>query len=378
MTIQSSTTIANRGLYIHIPFCVKKCDYCDFYSLPGCSHLINSYIDSLFQEGLRNRGMQFSTLYIGGGTPSLLGVEGLKKLMNGLGDIFDLSQVVEATIEVNPDSATIEFLETAKARGLNRVSIGVQSLSNTELTAVGRIHNAAQAISAIENAKKAGFTEISADTIAGLPGQTWESLRATLEKLVSIGIDHLSLYCLSLEQGTPLAENPPENLPSEDEQADLFEKAATLLAEEGFGHYEISNFSRSGHESKHNLNYWRGGEYLGLGPSAASHLSGKRYKNTADLCAYMDNPGGRIEDEESLKAREKADEEAMLRLRLPDEGLDIMELGGKFGMINTKALAGRLKKLAAEGLLLNEGARYRLPPRYILTCNPILTRVLGD
>lgn len=370
--------MGDYGLYIHIPFCVKKCAYCDFYSLPGCTHLINSYIDALFQEALRHRGMRFATLYIGGGTPSLLGPEGIRKVMNGLGDVFDLSHVTEATVEVNPDSATTEFLTTAKACGLNRVSIGVQSLSDAELKAVGRIHNAAQAVTAIENAKKAGFTEISADAIAGLPGQTWESLKTTLEKLVSLDIVHLSLYCLSLEHGTPLAEHPPEGLPTDDEQAELFERSSELLVGKGFRHYEISNFARPGNESKHNLNYWRGGEYLGLGPSAASHLAGKRFKNPADLCAYLANPGGKIEDEETLDARDKAGEEAMLRLRLLDEGLDITKLRDKFGEANTKALEGRLHKLAAEGLLLNEGTRYRLPPRYVLTCNPILVRVIGE
>lgn len=378
MTIKNGLSVGPRGLYIHIPFCVKKCAYCDFYSLPGCTHLINSYIDAAFQEALRYKDMRFATLYIGGGTPSLLGVEGMAKLMNGLGDLFDLSHVIEATVEVNPDSATTEFLFTARQCGLNRVSIGVQSLSDAELKAVGRIHNAAQAVSAIENAKKAGFAEISADAIAGLPVQTWESLKMTLEKLVSLEIAHLSLYCLSLEPGTPLAENPPEELPSDDEQAELFAMASELLVTNGFEHYEISNFARPGHESKHNLNYWRGGEYLGLGPSAASHLAGKRFKNPADLCAYLANPGGRVEDEESLDARDKAAEEAMLRLRLLDEGLDITQLGNKFGEANTKALEGRLRKLASEGLLLNQGTRYRLPPRYVLTCNPILVKVIGE
>ncbi len=367
-----------KGLYIHVPFCVKKCAYCDFYSLPGYTNHINSYIDSLFAEALRYRGMRFDTLYIGGGTPSLLGAAGITKLLNGVRDIFDSSGLVEATIEANPDSATPEFLKAARENGLDRISIGVQSLSDAELQAVGRVHNAAQALEAIKNAREAGFAEVSADVIIGLPGQDRESLKETIEKLIAAGIVHLSAYCLSLEPGTPLAENPPSNLPSEDEQAELFEVAVMLLAASGYEHYEISNFARPGHESRHNLNYWRGGEYLGLGPSAASHLGGKRFKNRNDLCAYIANPEGEIEDEEELNPTVKANEEAMLRLRLLTEGLDIKELTVKFGEKNTKALETRLRKLSAERLLINVGTNYRLPRPYVLTCNPILTRVIGD
>ena len=378
MTTLNSASRDARGLYIHIPFCVKKCAYCDFYSLPGRSNLISPYIDALFTEALPYRGLRFKTLYIGGGTPSLLGAEVITKLLNGLRDIFDLSNLVEATIEVNPESATMAFLAAAKKSGINRVSIGVQSLSDAELKSVRRVHSAEQSLFALAHADATGFNEISADVIVGLPGQSWGSLAKTLRFSTRFDVKHLSLYCLSLEHGTPLAENPPSNLPDDDMQAELFEKACQILSKSGFEHYEISNFALPGHESRHNLNYWRGGEYLGLGPSAASHLKGKRFKNKNDLCAYLVNPAGQIEDEETLSAREKAGEEAMLRLRLLNEGLDIKELSDKFGEKNTKALAERLRKLAAEGLLINEDSKYQLPPEYVLTCNPILARVIGE
>ena len=378
MTTHNGLSDSVCGLYIHIPFCVKKCAYCDFYSLPDSTHLISSYIDALFTEALAYRGMRFETLYIGGGTPSLLGVEGIRKLTNGLRDIFDLSHLTEATVEVNPESATMEFLAAAKECGLNRVSIGVQSLSDAELQSVGRVHNAEQALFALAHADATGFKEISADVIVGLPGQNWNNLERTLGLSTMFNVTHFSLYCLSLEHGTPLAENPPPNLPDDDMQAELFENAAELLSEKGFEHYEISNFARPGHESKHNLNYWRGGEYLGLGPSAASHLKGRRFKDESDLCAYLANPKGQVGEEEELGAGEKAGEEAMLRLRLLNEGLDIKELSGKFGEKNTSALAERLRKLAGEGLLINEDNKYRLPPKYVLTCNPILARVIGE
>jgi oxygen-independent coproporphyrinogen-3 oxidase len=212
----------------------------------------------------------------------------------------------------------------------------------------------------------------------GLPGQTWPSLRASLDTLVKMGIQHLSVYCLSLEEGTNLANNPPPDLPSDETQAQLFEEARAYLLQCGYAHYEISNFALPGFACLHNLNYWRGGEYLGLGPAAASHLDGKRFRNKSNLDAYLNNPTEQIEYVEELGKKEKAAEEAMLRLRLLEEGLDTIELAAKFGMENVLELTGRLEKLASEGLLIKNGSNYRLTPSRIMTSNPIFTRVLAD
>ena len=351
--------------------------------------------------------MSFDTFYLGGGTPSLLGAKNLKLLIDGLGvesssplaggdscegvrmNEFhshpDLSHqgrgklqnnFTEATIEMNPESTTPEFLETVKETGFNRVSIGVQSLSDDELRSVGRIHTAAQAISTVKRAQKAGFHAVSTDLIIGLPGQTWKILNKTLETLVGLGIHHLSVYCLSLEDGTPLAKNPPDNLPSDDTQVELYDKTRTFLIGRGFIHYEISNFALKGYECKHNLNYWHGGEYLGLGPSAASHLDGKRFRNNADLNTYLQNPIGQIEYIEELNAQNKAAEEAMLRLRLLEEGLDTHELTTKYGVENVQDVISRLDGMVCEGLLTCENSRYRLSPSRIMTSNPIFARVL--
>jgi oxygen-independent coproporphyrinogen-3 oxidase len=305
----------------------------------------------------------------------LLGAGNLKKLIGGLRSIFDLSGLEEATIEVNPDSADAELLETAKELGINRVSIGVQSLSDYELQSAGRIHNSNQAIDAVRRAGSLGF-RTSADIIAGLPGQTWETLSRSLDTLVELGVEHISLYCLSLEDGTPLADSPPDDLPSDDMQAELFEKACWLLEERGFIHYEVSNFSLPGCESRHNLNYWRGGEYLGLGPAAASHLEGKRFNNRPDLHAYLDNPTGIKEGIEEHGLPEKAAEEAMLRLRLLEEGLDIDVLVKRFGQRNVEELESRLLGLSRAGSLIKEGSCYRLPPSRVLTSNPVFAGVL--
>jgi oxygen-independent coproporphyrinogen-3 oxidase len=367
-----------RGLYVHIPFCTKKCAYCDFYSLPQRLDSLDSYIEAILQEANQNKGLDFQTLYLGGGTPSLLGIHGIKKLLDGLKQILDLSQLSESTIEANPESVNPLFLESAKVSGINRISIGVQSLSDLELTSVGRIHTADQAVSASELAKKAGFTNISGDVILGLPGQDWQSLMVTLETLIALDIQHLSIYCLSIEPHTPLALKPVPGMPTEDGQAELFENAAALMRNRGFSHYEISNFALPGYECLHNLNYWRGGEYLGLGPAAASHLNGKRFKNKADLDAYLADPCRQVEEIEELNAAEKAAEEAILRLRLLQEGLNTDELGRRFGKQNTSALIERLNDLTEKDLLIRNGSNYRLQPDCALVSNPILARVLGD
>ena len=367
-----------RGLYIHIPFCIKKCAYCDFYSLPGRLDSLDTYIDAVIAEANQHAGLDFQTLYLGGGTPSLLGPEGLNRLLGGLHRVFDLSHISEGTIEANPESTTPALLKSARSSGINRISVGVQSLTDSELAQVGRIHTADRAVQAVDEAGKAGFKNISVDVILGLPGQDWPSLMITLETLIGLDIQHVSLYCLSIEPSTPLGENPPDNLPSDDAQAELYDDACSLLSQRGFAHYEISNFALPGYECLHNLNYWRGGEYLGLGPAAASHLEGKRFKNKADLDAYLRDPVAQIEEVEELSPEAKAAEEAILRLRLLQEGLEVNELAVKFGDENVIGLVGRLNKLVTDGSLLRNGANYRLPDSRALVSNPILAQVLGD
>jgi len=407
-----------NGLYVHVPFCVSKCDYCDFYSLANRLDLVPAYVDAVLKEAQAHAGLSFETLYLGGGTPSLLGATSLRRLVEGLKRVMDISPLVEATIEVNPESASEDLLRGALDLGFSRVSVGAESLSDHELRSVGRVHTPAQAVEAVSRAVGMGFKDVSADVIVGLPGQTldgashplssWErenspspggrelkgggiiggfeagpstslagSLTRTLEGLIGLGVNHLSMYCLSLEHDTPLAMNPPDDLPSEDEQVDLFEEARSLLEGHSFTHYEISNFCLPGRECRHNLNYWRGGEYLGLGPAAASHLGGRRWKNRADLPAYLRDPSGIVDEVEELGLKEKAAEEAMLRLRLLVEGLAVDEMVHRFGEDETRGLLSRLNGLAAEGLLAYDGSRYRLAHSRVLTSNPILARVLG-
>ncbi len=367
-----------RGLYIHFPFCVKKCGYCDFYSLPGHRELIAPYVDAVIREAGAYRGLAFQTLYLGGGTPSLLGGEQLRRLVSGTAKSLDISRLLEATIEVNPESATGELLEGARASGIDRVSFGVQSLNDAELSRVGRAHDAAQAREALKLAVRLGFKRISADLIVGLPGQSEDTLLRSVATLVGLGVEHLSLYCLALEEGTPLAQAPPADLADDDRQAALFEAASDYLARSGFSHYEISNFAVRGGECRHNLNYWRGGEYLGLGAAAASHLRGRRCRNRADAQAYISNPASQVEQVEDLPTRRKAAEEAMLRLRLLEEGMDFAELAQKFGKTNVADLRSRLDMLVAEKCLTIDGTRYRLAPAMALVSNRVFAQVVAS
>ncbi len=366
----------NRGLYIHIPFCARKCAYCDFYSLPDRLACLDVYLEALFKEAAQYGRIRFDTLFIGGGTPSLLGAAGVGRLMTGLTALYRISKLSEATIEANPESISENFLQTTLKYNINRISIGVQSLSDRELQKINRIHNAAQAVDKIALCQKAGYANISADVILGLPGQTWPSLMTTLETLIGMNLPHISMYCLALEAHTPLANDPPHDLPSDDEQADLYTQAVDLLEQRGFIHYEISNFALPGFECRHNLNYWHCGEYIGLGPAAASHYRGRRYKNRADLDCYLSRAGGQEEQVEKLSKPAKAAEEAMLRLRLLQEGLDLNQMSEKYGDHNVIALASRLQQLSVKGHLLRQGGIYRLAPNLALVSNSILAELL--
>ena len=365
------------GLYIHIPFCVRKCGYCDFYSEPGRLSSLDDFLGALMTEAGQYRGMCFDTLYIGGGTPSILGAGALGKMMRGLSGCLGLTGLSEATIEANPDTADEGFLRTAAECGISRISIGVQSLNDDELTKCGRLHDAGQALEAIDTARACGFADISADIIIGLPGQTLKSLEETLHSLVISTVTHISAYCLSVEPRTEFARHPPQGLPDDDAQAGLYEFAARYLKDKGYLHYEISNFALPGRQCRHNLNYWRGGDYLGLGPGAASHLRGRRYKNSADLDKYIANPLSVKCDAEELEAEAKAGEEAMLRLRLLEEGLDTTDLAARYGYSNTASLQIRLNKLAEDKMLERAGTHYRLPPGGVLTSNRVFIEIIS-
>ncbi len=365
-----------QGLYIHIPFCVRKCNYCDFFSLAGRLDLLDAYINSILGEASKYAGMPFETFYMGGGTPSLLGAGRLTALIDGLNQIFDLHGLFESSIEVNPDSADVPLLKAALQSGFNRISIGVQSMNDAELRKSGRVHTADQAKNCIENALKCGFNNVSADIIIGLPGQTEYSLRETLHILLEEGVNHISAYCLSIEEGTPFATKIPADMPDDDFQAEMYQMVEQVLTGSGFAHYEISNFARPGFQCMHNINYWRGGDYIGLGVAAASHLNRKRWKNASDLEAYLIDPL-KIEIEyDVLASLQKISEETILKLRLLTEGVDLSAFQNRYDTIVIDNLMRRLDAMVEEGKLVRRELNYLLPDEKVLISNRIFAEIL--
>lgn len=281
------------GLYIHIPFCKQKCRYCDFYSMSACDSEMDTYVRALsahLKEIAPRASMHcVDTVYFGGGTPSYLGAKALKTILSVIDQHYTLSKHAEITFEANPDSAEDwKALRTLRRAGFNRISLGIQSAIDSELSAVGRVHTFAQVKNAVEAARKAKIKNLSLDLIYGLPDQTMESFRQSLEAVVALAPEHISCYGLKLEEGTPLfADREHLVLADDDAQADMYLFAVEFLKEHGYMQYEISNFAKRGFESRHNMKYWTLSEYAGFGPGAHSDFGGVRYSYDRDLQAYI-------------------------------------------------------------------------------------------
>lgn len=309
-----------KSLYIHIPFCRKKCFYCDFYSIDYDSNLAAAYVDVLCKQ-IKVLGDNFSSLYIGGGTPSALSFTSLKKLLVNLAPIS--KKVSEFTIEVNPDRIDENCLKLFLDKGVDRISIGVQSFFDKKLKKLGRIHNSKQAKHAIGLVRKNGFRNIGIDLIFGASGETLFDWVAELKQAISFDLKHISTYCLTYEKNTPLFLQVKKKfiIPLEDKiLAKMYKEAITYLPKSGFKHYEISNFAKCGFESYHNINYWQGASYLGLGPSAVSFTeeTGRREKNVSSVSEYIDrlNKGqSPVVFFESLSGRRRALELAAVNIR---------------------------------------------------------------
>ncbi len=280
----------NSGLYIHIPFCKRKCAYCDFYSLINSEQLKQEYISALLADIIKQGGVYnrlFDTVYIGGGTPSLLG-DNISDLLSCIKQNFNVSEDAEITAEVNPD-VSYDFLRCAYKSGVNRISVGIQSGNNSELKILGRTHTAENAKKAIELIKSIGFKNISADLMIALPESNLKTLKNNLDYFLALDIPHISSYILKIEENTRFGKFPPA-LPDDDSQADQYLFMCEYLESNGYEHYEISNFAKKGFESRHNLKYWLCGEYLGFGPSAHSFMNGKRFFYERDIKKYISNP----------------------------------------------------------------------------------------
>lgn len=303
------------GLYIHVPFCKRKCPYCDFYSLVLSKDTEKLYADAVVRNIERYKGTEIDTVYFGGGTPSLLSAHSFYIIMNAIKNNLILSSDAEISLECNPSSADSKKLKSLHNIGFNRISFGIQSCVDSELKALGRLHNFNEAKNAVIMAHKSGFDNISADLMLGIIGQTKESLEFSVDELSKLPLTHISAYILKIEEATPY-NNPKiiSAVPDEDTTADLYTYACEALSHKSFLQYEISNFSKAHYECTHNLKYWLCEEYIGIGPSAHSFWGGKRFEVPRDINSFINS------DKQTEIINEEHphtfDEVAMLRLRL--------------------------------------------------------------
>ncbi|MBQ2744793.1 MAG: oxygen-independent coproporphyrinogen III oxidase [Lachnospiraceae bacterium] len=296
--------IKKMVIYIHIPFCIQKCHYCDFLSAPCDAGIRERYVECLIREieyygewyGMRGRNIPVTSIFFGGGTPSILESNQIQSIMDKLKTTYSIEKNAEITMECNPGTVTEEKLSGYRVTGINRLSIGLQSANNAELKSIGRIHTYEQFLNSYDMARKCGFKNINVDLMSALPGQTLESYRNTIEKVLDVKPEHISAYSLILEEGTPLYERieqleeqkMPTGLPDEDTEREMYYMTERMLKDAGYERYEISNYARTGYECKHNTAYWRRDDYLGMGIGAASCIDDVRMKNITDIGAYMD------------------------------------------------------------------------------------------
>ena len=371
------------GIYIHIPFCRSKCDYCDFYSLAGRDDRMDQYQKALLSHIKETaplaQDFPVDTIYIGGGTPSYYGAKRLKELLGVIRKLYKVEKDAEVTVECNPDSVDVKSLKILRKAGVNRLSMGMQSANACELERIHRIHTPQQVNEAATAARKAGFTNLSLDLIYGLPGQTMDSWKATVEHALSLIPQHLSCYGLKVEEGTPLAARVAQGeiLPDDDQQADLYLWTVGRLERAGYPQYEISNFAKPGFASRHNLRYWLTQPYIGFGPGAHSDFGGRRYSFVQDLDAYIQGvlQGGDIIDEsEIIPKRERCGEYLMLRLRTV-QGLNEQEYRSTYFM-DFAPLQARLEQFRAQGWAEQTDGRWHFTPKGFLLSNQLIGDLL--
>lgn len=407
----------NLELYIHTPFCVKKCAYCDFLSFPADTNTQIQYVHALLNEirfyGERMGGYQVPTIYIGGGTPSWLEPELLIAIMDQVYNSFHVREDAEVSIECNPGTVTTAKLEAYRRAGINRLSIGLQSANNEELKVLGRIHTYEQFLKTYELARNAGYNNINIDLMSGLPRQSAESFADTLQKIIRLKPEHISSYSLIIEKGTPFYEKykfdmvrqeagmKTEELPTEDDTYKMLKLTQRVLAKAGYDRYEISNFAKPGYACRHNVGYWTRENYLGLGLGAASLVDNVRYSNTRELYEYMElchelsilppeafapeegmaAPernwfGSNLHTEASVVSRKGQMEEFMfLGLRMTD-GISRNEFERNFGMPIEAAYVQVLPELQAQGLIEKREGRIYLTDRGMDVANYVMAQFL--
>ena len=306
------------GVYVHTPFCKRKCFYCAFYSKTGRENDFRAYAERVAKEAASYKSLDIDTIYFGGGTPSLVGADNIILMLRGIKSAFSVSKDAEITLEANPKTVTFPDLQKLRRAGVNRISFGLQSFVDSELILLGRIHTAKDGEDAVKMAKSAGFDNISGDIMTAIPSQTMETLDFTTDKTLSLGLSHISAYSLTVEENTPFYDKQNTlSLPSEDTEREMYHHLSQRLKSAGFEHYEISNFARNGKRSRHNTKYWTNEPYIGLGAGAHSYFGGERYQNAEDLDAYLEGKNIKCNIQKTDDS-ELQKEKYMLGLRMAD------------------------------------------------------------
>jgi putative oxygen-independent coproporphyrinogen III oxidase len=371
------------GIYIHIPFCASKCGYCDFYSRAGCDELMPDYEDALIahirEAAHTMAAYQVDTVYFGGGTPSYFGAKRICNIFRAVKDLGIVRRDSEVTMEANPDSMRLPDLKMLRREGVNRISIGVQSANNDILKMIGRRHTFKQAELAVKSAREAGFDNLSIDLIYGLPSQSKDDWADTLTKALTLKPEHISCYGLKLEEGTPMYREyfGSPLIPDDDTQADMYLYAVEKLERYGYKQYEISNFAIPGYESRHNLKYWRLGDYMGFGPGAASGVGNLRYTYVRDLKAYMDGVAGSgsiVSEYERILPMERASEYLMLGMRTV-KGVSESEYRAIY-LSEWEPIEKMLEAFEARGWAQKRDDRWAFTPSGFLVSNQLIGALL--
>ena len=368
-------------LYIHIPFCVKKCAYCDFLSGPANKETIEEYVQALIREIKSVESMkemyQVVTIFVGGGTPSVLEGEQIERIFEAIRERFGLDDESEITIEANPGTVTREKMQAYKRAGINRISFGLQSANNEELKKLGRIHTYEEFLESYMLAREEGFDNINIDLISAIPNQTVESWKSTVDKILKLQPEHISAYSLIVEEGTPFEKmygedgSKKEELPSEEEERMIYQKTKEWLKEAGYERYEISNYAKKGYACRHNLGYWERKEYLGLGLGASSLIGNVRFQNTSEMKIYLqcaDNEEKRIENREVLTKEEELEETIFLGLRKM-QGILKREVESFCGE--------QIEKMICQGFLEEKEGTIRLTDKGIDISNYVFAEILS-
>ena len=376
------------SLYIHIPFCVSKCAYCDFISYSGISDdKINSYVSTLLEEikSYEKYNLTASNIYFGGGTPSVLDPAHIREILNAITNSFKLKTDPEITIEINPKTVDRDKLNSYKDMGINRISMGAQTFDEKLLERIGRIHSVEDIYNTYELLRQAGFDNVNIDLIYGLPLQNPDEWQDSVQKALNLNPKHLSLYCFELHENTPIFHNIKKwshqyksVMPSEERAVSMYEYACSELKSHGYVHYEISNFAKPGCESRHNKVYWHNMPYIGLGAGAHSYYKQRRFFNTSDLEAYISDFDSSKTREEKQSWKEEMEETIFMGLRLLKEGLNLTDFSDRFNTDIYDIYGAKIENLIKNGLLIKEDNSLKLSDRAVFISNEIFLEFLED